>query len=893
MNKWSIYVLLISLISRVLSGDISGKTDDPSYVHDGDITGDAGYILYYGATVKEIAFNGNIKLPTYFSFEAIEPGSPGVLFTYHGGSIDLGHSVALYDVFATGPTTVKMTGDSFSGKGQMNLTASIREGSTAYLDFKTLYSLDTYFKNFQSVTYPATSTVSLSQGYLVNSDVFYEGPVSFTWIYDLSNSRMWFDDIDHATIPFNFRFPSGESGVNVKDSVATSGHDILLDSSFVKGPNYVGFDTKVMSINISSNDLSNTVLEVVTSRNTYHLIIDNSRLGFLRCATSKNFKIVQKTLDRNGTSVTLDAVMFNSDESFVCPDAKTSTVTDSTSFPGCTKYVSYAAAYDLYGHFTSVVLGSSSTCSFFTTTVSKDRLVEVDIVTYYIASDDTGEHVATKTITVKVEEPDYTTTITSGGHTITEVVSHITTTDSDGKTVTITTTMASFDQVDEGVFTSPEPYSQPPVVTSTVTEDDGSSKTVVISYFPSEGEDGVTRTGTTAISTITPAEQDYTTTITSDGHTITEVVSHITTTDSDGKTVTITTTMASFDQVDEGVFTSPEPYSQPPVVTSTVTEDDGSSKTVVISYFPSEGEDGVTRTGTTTISTITPAEQDYTTTITSGGHTITEVVSHITTTDSDGKTVTITTTMASFDQVDEGVFTSPEPYSQPPVVTSTVTEDDGSSKTVVISYFPSEGEDGVTRTGTTTVSTIIPEEPDYTTTIDKGNGDFETDLVSHITTKDSNGKPTTIVTTIPLKPSDGGEADYTTTIDKGNGDFETDLVSHITTKDSNGKPTTIVTTIPLKPSDGGEADYTTTIDKGNGEFETDLVSHITTKDSNGKPTTIVTTIPLKPSDGGGGLHHDDRQGQRGVRDGPRLPHHHQGLQRQAYHHRHHDPIEAK
>ncbi|XDT34437.1 Hypothetical protein J6899_00457 [Nakaseomyces glabratus] len=293
---WSICVLLISLISRVLSDDISVNTNDPAYVHDGDITGDAGYILYYGATVKEIAFNGNIKLPTYFSFVAIEPGSPGVLFTYHGGSIDLGHSVALYDVFATGPTTVKMTGDSFSGKGQMNLTASIREGSTAYLDFKTLYSLDTYFKNFQSVTYPATSTVSLSQGYLVDSDVFYEGPVSFTWIYDLSNSRMWFDDIDHATIPFNFRFPSGESGVNVKDSVATSGHDILLDSSFVKGPNYVGFDTKVMSINISSNDLNNTVLEVVTSRNTYHLIIDNSQLGFLRCATSKNFKIVQKKL---------------------------------------------------------------------------------------------------------------------------------------------------------------------------------------------------------------------------------------------------------------------------------------------------------------------------------------------------------------------------------------------------------------------------------------------------------------------------------------------------------------------------------------------------------------------------------------------------------------------
>ncbi|KAI8390595.1 hypothetical protein J6894_00003 [Nakaseomyces glabratus] len=581
-----------------------------------------------------------------------------------------------------------------------------------------------------------------------------------------------------------------------------------------------------------------------------------------------------------------------------------------------------------------------------TTTVTEDDGSSKTVVISYSPSE--GEDGVTRTGTTTIStitpsgEADYTTTITSDGHTITEVVSHITTTDSDGNTVTYTTTMASFDQVGDGVYTSAPPYSQPPVVTTTVTEDDGSSKTVVISYSPSEGEDGVTRTGTTTISTITPSgeadytttidkgngdfetdlvshittkdsngnpttivttiplkpsdagEADYTTTITSDGHTITEVVSHITTTDSDGNTVTYTTTMASFDQVGDGVYTSAPPYSQPPVVTTTVTEDDGSSKTVVISYSPSEGEDGVTRTGTTTISTITPSgEADYTTTITSAGHTITEVVSHITTTDSDGNTVTYTTTMASFDQVGDGVYTSAPPYSQPPVVTTTVTEDDGSSKTVVISYSPSEGEDGVTRTGTTTISTITPSgEADYTTTIDKGNGDFETDLVSHITTKDSNGNPTTIVTTIPLKPSDAGEADYTTTI-TSDGHTITEVVSHITTTDSDGNTVTYTTTmasfdqvgdgvytsappysqppvvtttvteddgssktvvISYSPSEGedgvtrtgtttistitpsGEADYTTTIDKGNGDFETDLVSHITTKDSNGNPT---------------------------------------------------------
>ncbi|KAH7594319.1 hypothetical protein J7294_04527 [Nakaseomyces glabratus] len=436
---------------------------------------------------------------------------------------------------------------------------------------------------------------------------------------------------------------------------------------------------------------------------------------------------------------------------FITTNDKGEIITDSTLF-NATRDYNLPEAPHLSSSMKDVLPESEAD---YTTTIDKGNgEFETDLVSHITTKDSDGKPTTiTTTIPLKPSEAgeageaDYTTTIVSDGHTITEVVSHVTTTDSDGKTITYITTMASYDQVDEGVFTSPAPYSQPPVVTTTITEDDGSSKTVVISYFPSEGEDGVTRTGTTTVSTITPGEADYTTTIISDGHTITEVVSHVTTTDSDGKTITYITTMASYDQVDEGVFTSPAPYSQPPVVTTTITEDDGSSKTVVISYFPSEGEDGVTRTGTTTVSTITPGEADYTTTIVSDGHTITEVVSHVTTTDSDGKTITYITTMASYDQVDEGVFTSPAPYSQPPVVTTTITEDDGSSKTVVISYFPSEGEDGVTRTGTTTVSTITPGEADYTTTI-VSDGHTITEVVSHVTTTDSDGKTITYTTTI-------------------------------------------------------------------------------------------------------------------------------------------------
>ncbi|KAI8393087.1 hypothetical protein J6895_04550 [Nakaseomyces glabratus] len=404
---------------------------------------------------------------------------------------------------------------------------------------------------------------------------------------------------------------------------------------------------------------------------------------------------------------------------FITTNDKGEIITDSTLFNAIREYID-AEAPHLSSSMKDVLPESEAD---YTTTIDKGNgEFETDLVSHITTKDSDGKPTTiTTTIPLKPSEAgeageaDYTTTIISDGHTITEVVSHVTTTDSDGKTITYITTMASYDQVDEGVFTSAAPYSQPPVVTSTITEDDGSSKTVVISYFPSEGEDGVTRTGTTTVSTITPGEADYTTTIISDGHTITEVVSHVTTTDSDGKTITYITTMASYDQVDEGVFTSAAPYSQPPVVTSTITEDDGSSKTVVISYFPSEGEDGVTRTGTTTVSTITPGEADYTTTIVSDGHTITEVVSHVTTTDSDGKTITYTTTIFSNDWllVDSELdvtsnyptsFVSKEnPYT---TVDSQSTISSNSGNTVVTTKTPANGNEnqGLSSVNGTSVS---------------------------------------------------------------------------------------------------------------------------------------------------------------------------------------------
>ena len=85
----------------------------------------------------------------------------------------------------------------------------------------------------------------------------------------------------------------------------------------------------------------------------------------------------------------------------------------------------------------------------------------------------------------------------------------------------------------------------------------------------------------------------------------------------------------------------------------------------------------------------------------------------------------------SYDQVGEGVYTSALAYSEPPVTTTTVSADTATA-TVVMSYFPSVGDDGVTRTGTTTVYTVsVGGEADYTTTVDRGNGSTETDVISH------------------------------------------------------------------------------------------------------------------------------------------------------------------
>ncbi|KAJ9568591.1 hypothetical protein LTX96_0005062, partial [Nakaseomyces glabratus] len=84
--------------------------------------------------------------------------------------------------------------------------------------------------------------------------------------------------------------------------------------------------------------------------------------------------------------------------------------------------------------------------------------------------------------------PDYTTTFTSDGHTITEVVSHITTTDSNRKTVTYTTTMMSYAENGPGLYTSFGPA--PPVETHTVVLENNMTNYEVVSYWTTTNEFG-------------------------------------------------------------------------------------------------------------------------------------------------------------------------------------------------------------------------------------------------------------------------------------------------------------------------------------------------------------------------------------------------------------------
>ena len=277
--------------------------------------------------------------------------------------------------------------------------------------------------------------------------------------------------------------------------------------------------------------------------------------------------------------------------------------------------------------------------------------------------------------------------------------------------------------------------------------------------------------------------------------------------------------------------------------TTVVTDKDGHVHTDIISHITTTDKDGKPTVILTQYQSPTAVQNGISKTITVDGEEIIEAV-HITTyTDSDGHTITSTYT-----EMFKTLIDAEPQYVGETTQTITTTDTEGHTTTITTTYNIDNNGNTVpivhSSSNMSSSSSIIsssissavstPSGQDYIITTTGSDGKIETDIVSHITTT-VNGKPTTITTTVPCDVS--ADKDRTTTVTHSNGVIETNVVSHITTT-VNGKPTTITTTVPCDVS--ADKDRTTTVTHSNGVIETNVVSHITTT-VNGKPTTITTT----------------------------------------------------
>ncbi|XDT06726.1 Hypothetical protein J6897_04552 [Nakaseomyces glabratus] len=198
---------------------------------------------------------------------------------------------------------------------------------------------------------------------------------------------------------------------------------------------------------------------------------------------------------------------------FITVDEKGDIVTSSTLFNATRDYKLPDAPYTFLGDHTTVI-----------TSGGKPTTPTTVVVSHITTTDSNGHStVIETTLPVGSGSNDHTTVITSGGKPTTVVVSHITTTDSNGHSTVIETTL---------------PVGSGSNDHTTVITSGGKPTTVVVSHITTTDSNG----HSTVIETTLPVgsgSNDHTTVITSGGKPTTVVVSHITTTDSNGNTVTI------------------------------------------------------------------------------------------------------------------------------------------------------------------------------------------------------------------------------------------------------------------------------------------------------------------------------------------------------------------
>ncbi|KTB23382.1 hypothetical protein AO443_001845, partial [Nakaseomyces glabratus] len=627
--------LWILLLRHTLSADTGVSNDnnihiftndDPKYEHTGDIGSPTiAWYMVDGPNLKEITYNGNVQLDSYFLLKATE-GNTGYQFNYHGGSFEVGGGQGIFNELASGPTIVNMQGDSFNGKGTSNYTAGVREGSTIYMDFTNYYTQDSYIENFQSVTYSATTNATIDKYILINTDVYILGPVLFSpTYYDspvLHKSNIWLDSPDIADISgSNFQFGGeGNSGLYIKDSAATKDKEIKLSDSFLDSNNTIAFDTPIQSLNWLHTGLfpgRSGILVVHTTKNRYN--ISFSVLGHHYCLTDKNFKITKTDVNHNGTSIEMFQVTYDPTSNVQCPPPYTVTqeynIIPSNCFVEDIWVISFIGTTSIsYIEETMITICKTED---YTTTIDKGNGdFETDLVSHITTKDSNGNPttiVTTIPLTKPSGEADYTTTIDKGnGDFETDLVSHITTKDSNGNPTTIVTTIPLTKPSGEADYTT------------TIDKGNGDFETDLVSHITTKDSNGNPTTIVTTIPLTKPSgEADYTTTIDKgNGDFETDLVSHITTKDSNGNPTTIVTTIPLTKPSGEADYTT------------TIDKGNGDFETDLVSHITTKDSNG---NPTTIITTVTLIEEpDYTSVFVSDGHTITAVVSHVTTTNDIG-----------------------------------------------------------------------------------------------------------------------------------------------------------------------------------------------------------------------------------------------------------------
>ena len=280
---------------------------------------------------------------------------------------------------------------------------------------------------------------------------------------------------------------------------------------------------------------------------------------------------------------------------------------------------------------------------------------------------------------------DKTTVVTDkDGHVHTDIISHITTTDKDGKPTVILTQYQSPTAVQNGISK-----------TITVDGEEIIEAVHITTYTDSDGHT-ITSTYTEMFKTLIDAEPQY----------VGETTQTITTTDTEGHTTTITTTY----NIDNNGNTAPIVHSSSNMSSSssiisssissavstpsgqdyiiTTTGSDGKIETDIVSHITTT-VNGKPTTITTTVPCDVSAEKDRTTTVThSNGVIETNVVSHITTT-VNGKPTTITTTTTKLNNAHTTTLTNKDGSVDTKIVVGvTTTNQFGQPVITSITYTP-------------------------------------------------------------------------------------------------------------------------------------------------------------------------------------------------------------